>query len=234
LSWIPPEDTSQVTHYMIYLAVEYDLEYMAEATWNTSVRTTRIDHNRSLIGNQSVDLNNFTVPVDTFRGTHTHFWIYTLSSFVEQTTPEAQFILDEDSSASQVRFSGADLDLVDLGGNITWTEPVSSHRLLDYHVFLAMNSSGRIRSRIGEPVALGTLDAFFWPPSLEYFAAFRNEYIAIDLRGSQIRAFSKHVLTYRLWVPNASISETTVAYRLWVSNPGIFENCWDVYSCLMT
>jgi hypothetical protein len=65
MTWIPPEDISQVTHYMIYLT----LEWFEDLTpFNVSYEYKVAHYNTTLLGNSSVGQNNFSIPADTYRG----------------------------------------------------------------------------------------------------------------------------------------------------------------------
>ncbi|CAL1125743.1 unnamed protein product [Cladocopium goreaui] len=68
------------------------------------------------------------------------------SSFSEQTTPAVQLIYDDSASVSRIAFQDFDLDLLELGGEVTWPAP-SSSRVKDY--ILYFYTSGNERSEVG-------------------------------------------------------------------------------------
>jgi hypothetical protein len=105
LFWIEPDDISQVTHYVAYLA---------EAANGT---------NRSYFDNSTVGVPNITVPVDNQLSPYTHWVIYTLTSLVEQTTPSSHEIFDGYASVYGIGFTDKDLDPAELGGKIEWFAP---------------------------------------------------------------------------------------------------------------
>eukprot|EP00913_Durusdinium_trenchii_P017139 g16119.t1 len=106
----------------------------------------------SYLGNTTVGVHSLFVEPDTGVHPFTHVAIYTLSSLVEQSTPMALKIFDENASVSDIRFIDEDLDPVDLGGFIAWTPPVSLQRVTFYHVDLATETlapTSAERSQIG-------------------------------------------------------------------------------------
>ncbi|CAK9114836.1 unnamed protein product [Durusdinium trenchii] len=135
LTWLEPEDFSEVTAYNVYLAESRDGE------------------NRSLLGNVSVGTNRFDVPADTQLASFTHLVVFAESSLVEQTTPAAVFtesVLAEQSTpvatplsdsfglVSNISFPDFDLDETDLGGTLTWAPPLDESQVEQYMIYLAM------------------------------------------------------------------------------------------------
>eukprot|EP00435_Cladocopium_sp_Y103_P053353 s1750_g17.t1 len=92
--------------------------------------------------------DNVTVVPDTAIGNFTHFLVYTASSLVEQTTPVALEIFDEFASVSNISFVDLDLDLQQLGGNISWVEPSLTRRVEEYLIYLAEDTMGLQRSLV--------------------------------------------------------------------------------------
>ncbi|CAJ1328517.1 unnamed protein product, partial [Effrenium voratum] len=73
------------------------------------------------------------------------------------TTPAVHVIHDADASVSNVGFVGKDLDVEDLGGYVSWTQPASdADRVLAYSVYLSEDDMGTGRSKIEQDVPLGT------------------------------------------------------------------------------
>ncbi|CAK9114759.1 unnamed protein product [Durusdinium trenchii] len=151
LVWLQPEDDSEVTHYIVYLAED------------------RSGSNRSLLGNVSQGVHLFAVPPDTPLMAFTHLCIFARSVLVEATTPSSVLVVDISSSISALSFTDLDLDPLELGGWITWTPPGNFARVVSYMVYLATDPFGAGRVQVGE-VPLGgssqlllpetTLDAF--------------------------------------------------------------------------
>ncbi|CAK9114761.1 unnamed protein product [Durusdinium trenchii] len=97
----------------------------------------------NLLGDDTV-----TVAPDTALGNYTHFLVYTASSLVEQSTPYALEVFDEFASVSNMSFVDLDLDLGELGGNISWSEPLLVRRVQDYLIYLAEDAQGLGRSQV--------------------------------------------------------------------------------------
>ncbi|CAL1129505.1 unnamed protein product [Cladocopium goreaui] len=176
LTWLPPNDTTQVTHYMIYLA-QADT---SQGCSNTSYLEKQNESNVSVefsdwcllshLGNTSVGAHSLFIPPDTSVPPFSHLAIYTLSSLVEQTTPMALRFFDEVASVSEIRFTDEDLDPIDLGGWIHWTPPLALRRVAWYVVDLAVDAAGPLeaqqRSQIESSVAVGT-NQLLAPPDTE-------------------------------------------------------------------
>ena len=90
---------------------------------------------------------------------NTHFLVYTVSSLVEQTTPNYLELFDAASSVSEVAFVDKDLDELELGGMIGWATPDYTARTTAYNVYLATDAAGADRSVIGGSVSIGTNNA---------------------------------------------------------------------------
>lgn len=176
LTWLPPNDTTQVTHYMIYLAQANT----SQGCSNTSYLEKQNESNVSVefsdwcllshLGNTSVGAHSLFIPPDTSVPPFSHLAIYTLSSLVEQTTPMALRFFDEVASVSEIRFTDEDLDPIDLGGWIHWTPPLALRRVAWYVVDLAVDAAGPLeaqqRSQIESSVAVGT-NQLLAPPDTE-------------------------------------------------------------------
>ena len=93
---------------------------------------------------------------DTDAASWTHIVVYTKSTLVEQTTPQAVAISDDDSSVSSAALVDADLDATQLGGSVTWTAPATTSSVTHYTVYLAESGAGASKSQIGGAVAVGT------------------------------------------------------------------------------
>eukprot|EP00930_Biecheleria_cincta_P034347 TRINITY_DN23750_c0_g1_i1.p1 TRINITY_DN23750_c0_g1~~TRINITY_DN23750_c0_g1_i1.p1 ORF type:complete len:4185 (-),score=632.85 TRINITY_DN23750_c0_g1_i1:7-12414(-) len=137
LLWNRPEDDSEVTHYLIYLAED------------------RKGASRSLLGNVTVGTHIFSIPPETALLSFTHLTVYARSAMLEQTTPSSVIIVDISASVSGMFFVDKDLDLLELGGIMTWTPPHLGH-VVGYRMYLATNASGADRSLVGSEVPKGT------------------------------------------------------------------------------
>ncbi|CAL1130808.1 unnamed protein product [Cladocopium goreaui] len=134
LSWEPPEDASEVTDYLIYLAED------AQGS------------NRSLVDVVPVGVHDVFIPAETPLASFTHLTVFARSSLVEQTTPMSLPIVDSVASVSEVNFTDLDLDSGDLGGTLVWNLPTNDLELVDsYSVYFATSFSGSSRSQLGGP-----------------------------------------------------------------------------------
>ncbi|CAL1130807.1 unnamed protein product [Cladocopium goreaui] len=113
--------------------------------------------------------DNVTVVPDTAIGNYTHFLVYTASSLVEQTTPVALEIFDEFASVSNISFVDLDLDLQQLGGNISWLEPSLTRRVEEYLIYLAEDTMGLQRSLVDRTTQGSTAVAMPPETSLQNF-----------------------------------------------------------------
>eukprot|EP00435_Cladocopium_sp_Y103_P030581 s2781_g7.t1 len=59
---------------------------------------------------------------------------YARSLLQEQSTPVGTLVFDRSSSVSQVAFTDYDLDLAEIGGNVSWVEPLDLDEA--YHLYL--------------------------------------------------------------------------------------------------
>ncbi|CAK9114838.1 unnamed protein product [Durusdinium trenchii] len=127
LTWLAPEDFSEVVDYVIYIAED------------------RFGANRSLLGNVSFDTFSFLVPENTPLLDHSHLLIYARSTLEEQSTPASVVIIETVASVSNITFVDLDLDAGELGGRITFKAP-ASERVVSYVTYLALSlqtASGR-------------------------------------------------------------------------------------------
>ncbi|CAK9114767.1 unnamed protein product [Durusdinium trenchii] len=177
LSWIEPEQNSQVISYVIYWASDIVNQ---SGTWLCIATNSSADDSDSpgllgpcrgqLYAEVPVGTSNLTVPAETHRGTYTHFFVYARSSFVEQSSPAILEIFDLNASVSNLQFDGKDLDLYELGGVLSWDPPEELLRVHVYVAYLAIGDRGQNRSQIGSDVPVGTdqLDIPPEPPRLSF------------------------------------------------------------------
>ncbi|CAJ1408191.1 unnamed protein product, partial [Effrenium voratum] len=161
LSWVEPE-VAEVISYAIYWA--YGVVNMSD-TFVCSFANSSLAEDSSdaiaipmpmlpcrgeLFAEVGVGNTNVTVPLETARKNYTHFFVYTRSSFAEQSYPAVLSIYDMNASVSGLEFDGKDLDLYELGGVLFWTPPDDVSRVELYAAYLAESSLGLNRSQIGE------------------------------------------------------------------------------------
>eukprot|EP00435_Cladocopium_sp_Y103_P019251 s1118_g4.t1 len=90
--------------------------------------------------------SEFDVPADTSvtltgGATATHFVVYQQTSLAEETTPAALAISD-----TGVLFTDLDLDVNELGGNVSWEQPALDTSLISHYlVYFSMDSAGADR-----------------------------------------------------------------------------------------
>ncbi|CAE8611043.1 unnamed protein product [Polarella glacialis] len=163
LSWQPPDNQAQVTHYVVYFAKSGAMETNSSLDIEDSDGLVRAQFGAVTVGTE-----NITVPVDTPRvgfasnlPESTLLAIYTLSSLVEQTTPAIHILFDAAASVSGILFADKDLDPSELGGYASWRLSVEEHtvtsdRVSFYNMYLAEDTAGGNRSQIGAQIPLGT------------------------------------------------------------------------------
>jgi len=139
LQWDPPEDLGPITDYWIYLSADM------------------MGNNRSYLGSTTVGVNELLVPADTplLTGMDSYLLVFARSLLQEQTTPVGTLVFDRVASVSQVAFEDHDLDLEEIGGNVTWSEPVDLEQLEAYRLYL----SGFGSSSLITEVSKGTTEA---------------------------------------------------------------------------
>ncbi len=100
--------------------------------------------------------NSLLVPADTASTVDfSHIVVYTESSLCEQTVPAAASMTDVSKSVSAVSFHDLDFDLNHVGGDVSWTPPVSAEGIETYETYLATDAAGSDGVLTGS-VAVGT------------------------------------------------------------------------------
>eukprot|EP00434_Breviolum_minutum_P004419 symbB.v1.2.003894.t1/scaffold217.1/size263214/4 len=151
LEWLQPEDDSEVTDYLVYLAQD------------------RFGRNRSFLGNVSQGVHLFKVPVDTPLLDFTHLCVFARSILVESTTPSSVLVVDYVSSISGLSFIDLDLDPEELGGYITWIPPGNIERVISYNVYLSSDALGGGRVQVDEVLLGGSSQLLLPETSLDPF-----------------------------------------------------------------
>ena len=90
----------------------------------------------------AVGTNVFAVPPDTNSAGKSHIVVYTKSTLAEQTTAAALALTDVSKSVSAVSFGDLDLDANHVGGDMSWTPPVSNAGIGTYETYLATDAIG--------------------------------------------------------------------------------------------
>jgi hypothetical protein len=140
LSWIPPQDASLVTHYMIYFSEGEDMVNRSQFNFETL----------------SVGNNSITVPINTPLKAFAYIGVYTASSFVINTVPSTFAIDDAFASVSQLSFVDQDLDSPQIGGKIKWYPPLNMRRVILYRAYMAVSAFGGARVHLEHDVPAGT------------------------------------------------------------------------------
>ncbi|CAE7490509.1 unnamed protein product [Symbiodinium pilosum] len=112
LFWLPPADTSLVTHYEVYLAND------TAADWREHYATIPVGTT-----NLHIRAEKKLMTESTYLS---HFVVYTRSSLVEQSTPSIHRIVDEFASVSNISFTDLDLDRDEIGGLVAWDSPAKT------------------------------------------------------------------------------------------------------------
>ncbi|CAE7648203.1 unnamed protein product [Symbiodinium necroappetens] len=107
LLWQEPSSTERVEFYVVYLALD-------------SVGTGR---SLAAGGEVLVGTQRTTLPADTSISSFNHFLVYTKSALAEQSTPVGVALYDSTAFVGNLSFADKDLDVTELGGNITWFPP---------------------------------------------------------------------------------------------------------------
>ncbi len=84
-----------------------------------------------------------------------HIGVYTKSTLAEQTTPAALALTDISKSVSAVSIGDLDLDANHVGGDVSWTPPVSDANIKTYETYLAIDAAGSSGALAGS-VTVGT------------------------------------------------------------------------------
>ena len=140
--WTAPNDTSQVTEYVVYFAYSNAGNFTSgNVTCDSQPGCygPACCDSRASFGSVTVGTDDITVPVDTPALEHTSFLVYTLSSLVEQSTPALVGIFDANASVSGVLFVDKDLDPGQMGGTISWTAPPDASRV-EFYVAIITDS----------------------------------------------------------------------------------------------
>jgi WD40 repeat protein len=121
VNWVAPSDISQVTRYVVYLAVG---DYLGA--------------NRTQIGGD-VDIINtsISIPINTALRHYTHVLVTTKSSLAESTTPVSTAISDTAAMVSNISFIDLDLDKSELGGTVMFNPPEDLSEVSGFVVYFA-------------------------------------------------------------------------------------------------
>mmetsp|Transcript_80879 Transcript_80879/g.203437 ORF Transcript_80879/g.203437 Transcript_80879/m.203437 type:complete len:1087 (+) Transcript_80879:96-3356(+) len=131
VTWSPPSDTSPVTEYYAYLA------------------TSQFGASRSQIDAVvPVGTNIVSLAPETPINLYGYIVVYTKSSLAEQTTPVSGVLSDTLAPVSSLLFTDRDLDADELGGPITWQEPVDTAQVVGYTVYWAEDAAGSVKAVI--------------------------------------------------------------------------------------
>eukprot|EP00913_Durusdinium_trenchii_P011756 g11042.t1 len=125
ISWRPPQDTSQVTHYRAYLAED---------------AAGHIERSPMFL-ETPVGTNQDLLPTDSTR------ICIALHGYLVRFLSNPK---DTDSSVSAVNFTDRDLDAEELGGLISWAQPEDASLVTHFLVYLAEDQQGSNRSQVSE------------------------------------------------------------------------------------
>eukprot|EP00435_Cladocopium_sp_Y103_P033046 s1133_g8.t1 len=142
LTWFEPQSHyGRLVSYRIYLQ-SGGLRESLDAS-----RTTTVSRSMVLLDEVLQGTTEVAIPPETQQNGYSHFSVYTVSALTEQTTPAMLLIDDTVARASNLSFEDAplcrvtgcgcrsedlDLDLRELGGNLTWQEPEDMSQVTSY------------------------------------------------------------------------------------------------------
>ncbi|CAE7790257.1 unnamed protein product, partial [Symbiodinium sp. CCMP2456] len=130
LTWDPPTDEFHVIRYNVYLS------------------ENAYGHGRQYLGNVSVGIYEFFIPLDTPLHNHTHLLVYSESTLAEMTTPAALELIDSIAIVENITLFDRDLDEFEVGGEITW-DPPPDERIVDvYRVFFQSDRAGTVKFQL--------------------------------------------------------------------------------------
>ncbi|CAE7663589.1 PIF1 [Symbiodinium sp. CCMP2592] len=157
-------DTSSAVEGLQFTDLDLDFEELGgEVSWTLPLLPVSVDvllylalnragSGRFLVGQVPGDVVNFTLPADTPKGSFNYLVVYTRSVSSEQTTPSSLQIIDTDSTAENISFIDKDLEAGEIGGTVSWAEPMETSQVQDYLLYLGLNDT-RQRSSLGLTVA---------------------------------------------------------------------------------
>ena len=103
--------------------------------------------------------NSAVLPADTVLENTSHWLVYSASSLVEQTTPSALQISEQNATVGSMSFVGTDLNMDTVNGSLVWAAPAELFCLEHFVVYIASDPSGSGRSKLGEaPVGQNYLE----------------------------------------------------------------------------
>lgn len=132
VAWDPPVTTVDVTGYTV------------------GVATDTTGSNFISLGVTSIGTNELAAGpnVDVSSSSYTHAVVYTRNSDGLQAMPAAVSFTDEVASVTNLQFVDDDLDIAEIGGDVSWFAPGSS-AVESYYVYVATNGNGGARALVG-------------------------------------------------------------------------------------
>ncbi|CAE7249432.1 unnamed protein product, partial [Symbiodinium microadriaticum] len=127
VNWTAPDPLEGTKFYSIQLEWDRTFEY------------------RSVIAEVPVGEVDYQIPVDTYLGTYPYLYVFTKSSLFEQTTPVGLKVSDTSPQITNIEFSDQDLDVDEIGGNLTWTEPANWTLVTHYYIYFAKEDASTRR-----------------------------------------------------------------------------------------
>eukprot|EP00931_Biecheleriopsis_adriatica_P047846 TRINITY_DN27614_c0_g1_i1.p1 TRINITY_DN27614_c0_g1~~TRINITY_DN27614_c0_g1_i1.p1 ORF type:complete len:2694 (+),score=299.82 TRINITY_DN27614_c0_g1_i1:41-8083(+) len=187
VTWTVVRDLAIVTHFVVYWASDdtwgYEGNYYTDPEGVSAIKKRA---GADIPADEAYDDNNadLFIPSDTEPPLETYPWVSVFSSsvLIESTTPFSAPINDTVSPVINITFVDLDLDLEDLGGNISWTHPLEMAQVTHYDIYLAVNETGAGRSRVGTDVDYATDITLLEPETPEFWMGMRREYVVVYSR----------------------------------------------------
>ncbi|CAE7228438.1 unnamed protein product [Symbiodinium natans] len=119
VNWTAPDPLEGTKFYSIQLEWDRTFQY------------------RSVVAEVPVGEVHYEVPVDTYLGTYPYMYVFTKSTLFEQSTPVGLKVSDTAPQITNIQFSDQDLDVDEIGGNLTWTQPANWSVVTHYYIYFA-------------------------------------------------------------------------------------------------
>eukprot|EP00434_Breviolum_minutum_P013777 symbB.v1.2.012153.t1/scaffold793.1/size162056/2 len=147
VQWSIPIPSSHVDSYRVAFGTIGNSSVNADSvTFALLENEIRSSYSWSVGATLAVTAENFTaIPAETPLEGATHLLVFASSRLAEQQTPRAFLIDDTLSRASGVFFRDFDLDVTQLGGDVTWLEPTDVRYVMQYVVYLAASNTDRLQ-----------------------------------------------------------------------------------------
>lgn len=143
LTWNEPVDASLVTGYAAH--------WMPDPSGSPSSGRLQLQ-----VLTEVASSGDAEIPADTAHGSFLTAGVYSQSVLAEQTTPAEVHISDLAASVSAISFTDLDLDLLEVGGELTWHPAAVSTQVENYKVYLCSLDTGCVGKQFLDGALVGT------------------------------------------------------------------------------